>query len=73
MDATNCDGKGDCQDGKPCSTHSLWYGLNEVLHTYLSAVNLQQLVDKHLSEQNKVEAAPVAVNKRGAKAAAVSV
>ena len=71
MDATNCEGKGDCQDGKPCSTHSLWYGLNEVLHTYLSAVNLQQLVDKHLQEQGKSDNSPVALSKRPAKSAHV--
>jgi Rrf2 family iron-sulfur cluster assembly transcriptional regulator len=61
MDATNCEGKGDCQDGKPCSTHALWFGLNEVLQAYLSAVNLQQLVDKEL--QNKPQTA-VAMAKR---------
>ena len=67
MDATNCEGKGDCQDGKPCSTHALWYGLNEVLQAYLSAVNLQQLVDKHVQE--KGEASPVTVSKRTVKSA----
>ena len=69
MDATNCEGKGDCNDGKPCSTHALWYGLNEVLHTYLSAVNLQQLVDKHLQDKDKAEATPVTVSKRTVKPA----
>jgi len=67
MDATNCEGKGDCKDGKPCSTHALWYGLNEVLQAYLTAVNLQQLVDKHLQE--KGDASPVAVSKRVIKPA----
>ncbi len=67
MDATNCEGKGDCMDGKPCSTHALWYGLNEVLHEYLSAVNLQQLVDKHLEDQNKAEGSPVSIGKRNTK------
>jgi len=65
MDATNCEGKGDCQDGKPCSTHALWYGLNEVLQAYLSGVNLQQLVDKHL--QDKSEAPLVSVAKPASK------
>lgn len=65
VDATNCEGKGNCQDGRPCSTHELWYGLNEVLHTYLKTVNLQQLVDKQL--QANPDAATVAVEKRPAK------
>jgi Rrf2 family iron-sulfur cluster assembly transcriptional regulator len=72
LDATNCEGKGDCQDGKPCSTHALWYGLNEVLHTYLSTVNLQQLVDKHLQDQDKSDAVPVTVSKRTSKSALVT-
>jgi len=67
MDATNCEGKGDCQDGKPCSTHALWFGLNEVLHSYLSAVNLQQLVDKHLNDKDNTALTPVVVKKRLAK------
>jgi len=66
MDATNCEGKGDCQDGKPCSTHALWYGLNEVLQAYLQGVNLQQLVDKHLQD-HKADSAPVTVSKRSVK------
>lgn len=65
MDATNCEGKGDCQDGQPCSTHALWQGLNEVLQDYLSAVNLQQLVDNQL--ESKSDAAPVSITKRSAK------
>jgi Rrf2 family iron-sulfur cluster assembly transcriptional regulator len=45
LDVTNCSAKGDCQDGKPCMTHELWYGLNETIHEYLGKINLQQLVD----------------------------
>lgn len=45
MDATNCGGKGNCMDGKPCITHELWKGLNDRIHVYLDSVNLQQLVD----------------------------
>jgi Rrf2 family iron-sulfur cluster assembly transcriptional regulator len=45
LDATHCGTRGDCQDGKPCLTHELWFGLNQSIHEYLSKVNLQQLVD----------------------------
>lgn len=45
LDTTNCGAQGNCQDGKPCLTHDLWYGLNEKIHEYLAGVNLQQLVD----------------------------
>jgi Rrf2 family iron-sulfur cluster assembly transcriptional regulator len=70
MDATNCEGKGNCQDGRPCSTHELWFGLNEVLNTYLSRVNLQQLVDKQL--QTKAESVPMSVAKRAGKSVPVT-
>jgi Rrf2 family iron-sulfur cluster assembly transcriptional regulator len=53
LDATHCGAKGDCQDGKPCLTHELWYGLNESIHEYLGKINLQQLVDG----QNRAAAA----------------
>ena len=45
LDATNCGTQGNCQDGKPCLTHDLWFGLNQKIHEYLAGVNLQQLVD----------------------------
>ena len=45
LDATNCSALGNCNDGKPCLTHDLWFGLNERIHAYLASINLQQLVD----------------------------
>lgn len=52
LDVTNCEAKGNCQEGKPCMTHELWFGLNETIHEYLGKINLQQLVDG----QSKAEA-----------------
>ncbi|MDR0481097.1 MAG: Rrf2 family transcriptional regulator [Gallionellaceae bacterium] len=63
MDATNCGGMGNCNEGQPCSTHALWQGLNDVLQNYLSSVNLQQLVDSQQSEA-KPEATTVNLTKR---------
>jgi Rrf2 family iron-sulfur cluster assembly transcriptional regulator len=45
LDATNCEGRGDCLDGRPCITHDLWNGLNKKIYEYLEGVSLQQLVD----------------------------
>ncbi|OIQ99514.1 HTH-type transcriptional regulator IscR [mine drainage metagenome] len=45
LDATSCGTKGNCDNGKPCMTHDLWFGLNESIHEYLGKINLQQLVD----------------------------
>ncbi len=64
MDATNCNSRGDCVDGKPCNTHALWFGLNEVLQAYLTTVNLQQLVDNHIQEHDQAGMAPTIVSKR---------
>ncbi len=47
IDATLCGGAANCNDGKRCSTHDLWMGLNEILHAYMAKVNLHQLVENH--------------------------
>lgn len=44
IDATQCGGMGNCQNGEPCMTHELWSGLNDHIYAYLEAVNLAQLV-----------------------------
>lgn len=44
LDATNCGGKGDCHEERPCMTHNLWTSLNMRMHEYLSSVNLEELV-----------------------------
>ncbi len=47
IDATLCGGQANCDDGKQCSTHDLWMGLNEILHKYMSGVSLKQLLDNN--------------------------
>lgn len=49
LDATNCETRGNCQNGRPCMTHDLWIGLNQAIHQYLAGVTLQQLVDGQLA------------------------
>lgn len=46
MDATRCNGKGDCQDGEACLTHHLWCDLSDQIHDFLSGINLQSLLDR---------------------------
>ena len=70
LDATHCGTKGDCQDGKPCLTHDLWFGLNTAIHDYLGKVNLQQLVDGQLSHAS--DTAPITVTKNAASTRAVA-
>ena len=44
MDATQCGGKQNCMDEKPCMTHELWTTLNNRIQEYLETVTLDNLV-----------------------------
>ena len=44
VDTTNCKGKGDCQGGEICLTHSLWDQLSQEIHSFLNAISLADLV-----------------------------
>ena len=46
VDATNCGGKGDCQNGEVCLTHHLWCDLSEQIHNFLSNISLGSLVKR---------------------------
>ena len=45
LDATNCSGSSNCQQGKKCPTHNLWEDLNRVVGDYLSKITLDTLVE----------------------------
>lgn len=47
VDATKCQGKGDCQGGAQCLTHSLWQGLSERIEEFLQNITLAELVAKN--------------------------
>lgn len=51
IDATNCGGKGNCHNGDVCLTHNLWSDLSAQIHTFLSNISLQSLVDRHHAER----------------------
>lgn len=44
IDVTRCEGKGNCQDGRPCLTHELWNDLSKQIYQFLSGISLGQLV-----------------------------
>ena len=46
IDATNCQGKGDCQGGEICLTHTLWSDLSNEIHRFLNDISLADLVAK---------------------------
>lgn len=47
VDATSCQGKGDCHDGEQCLTHVLWDDLSEQIHHFLQSISLGSLVARH--------------------------
>lgn len=46
LDATRCEGKGDCQQGSVCLTHHLWEDLSAQIHKFLSDISLADLVKR---------------------------
>jgi Rrf2 family iron-sulfur cluster assembly transcriptional regulator len=46
VDATNCSGEGNCQDGNTCLTHYLWQDLSMQIQTFLSDISLADLVSR---------------------------
>ncbi len=46
VDATDCGGNGDCQQGDVCLTHHLWCGLSKQIHNFLSEISLAHLVEQ---------------------------
>lgn len=46
VDATRCGGKENCQDDARCLTHDLWVDLSARIHTFLTDVDLAQLVER---------------------------
>ena len=46
IDATNCGGSGDCQQGEVCLTHHLWCDLSDQIHEFLSGISLASLVKR---------------------------
>lgn len=50
IDQTQCGGKENCHDERRCLTHDLWANLNKHIFSFLSSVNLAQLVDEQRKE-----------------------
>lgn len=44
IDATRCQGKGGCQGGARCLTHSLWTDLSDRIEDFLANITLAELV-----------------------------
>lgn len=46
INATRCGGKGDCQSGNECLTHSLWTDLSIRIEEFLQSITLSELVEQ---------------------------
>ncbi len=46
VDATRCQGLGDCHSGGTCLTHHLWCDLSQRIHEFLSGISLADLVKR---------------------------
>lgn len=66
LDASQCHGMGNCNDGKPCITHNLWMGLNHAISSYLDSVNLHQLVSNQVPSQHHA-ISPISISKNSQK------
>lgn len=46
VDATQCGGKANCQDGDVCLTHELWIRLSERIYQFLDGISLEQFLQR---------------------------
>lgn len=44
IDLTKCEGRGDCDDGEICLTHTLWNDLSKRMYSFLEGISLGDLV-----------------------------
>lgn len=51
VDATKCQGKGDCQGGARCLTHTLWRDLSTRISDFLNDITLGQLMQDNEIKQ----------------------
>ncbi|PJG85773.1 Fe-S cluster assembly transcriptional regulator IscR [Conservatibacter flavescens] len=53
INATKCLGKGNCQGGHECLTHSLWDQLSVRIEEFLNNITLAELVAKHYEKHGE--------------------
>ncbi|HDZ09550.1 Fe-S cluster assembly transcriptional regulator IscR [Pseudohongiella sp.] len=47
VDATKCQGQGNCQQGEICLTHHLWEDLSAQINSFLRGISLADLMQRH--------------------------
>jgi Rrf2 family iron-sulfur cluster assembly transcriptional regulator len=51
ISVTRCEGRGDCMDGEPCLTHTLWNDLSTQICSFLEGITLGTLVERREVQQ----------------------
>jgi len=51
ISVTKCEGRGDCNDGEPCLTHTLWNDLSCQIYSFLEGISLGDLVERREVQQ----------------------
>ncbi len=46
IDATQCEGREDCQDGERCLTHVLWTRLGKEIYEFLNGITLASFIER---------------------------
>jgi len=56
VEATRCEGKGNCSNGEQCLSHEIWQSLSDQIRTYLAGITLGEVVKNHqqANESDKV-------------------
>jgi Rrf2 family transcriptional regulator, iron-sulfur cluster assembly transcription factor len=52
VDATRCEGKGNCDNGEQCLSHEIWQSLSDQIRLYLSSITLGQVVKDYKAKNN---------------------
>jgi Rrf2 family iron-sulfur cluster assembly transcriptional regulator len=78
VDATKCSGKGDCQSGSRCLTHTLWRDLSSRISGFLNNITLGELMnDSEIMDISDRQDIKLAINqgvsKKMPSAASISV
>ncbi len=55
LDATQCNGKGNCLGDTPCLTHDLWENLNKTIESYLTSITLAHLIQQNLDSSQGIK------------------
>jgi Rrf2 family iron-sulfur cluster assembly transcriptional regulator len=52
VDATKCEGKGNCANGGKCLSHEIWQSLSDQIRLFLGGITLGEVVKNHQAENS---------------------